>query len=99
MWPFRKKDRESSCLDEGLKKLAAFREVGETFNYLGRTCVVTRHWDYITDLGVIPVLMFDYTDKHGVLHSRTATLGELPGIIAQQKRKNGNVPKKKPCKK
>ena len=57
MWPFSKKEepkenRTQACID----KLQEFRKVGETFNYLGRTCVVTGHSDFYPYLGIVPML-------------------------------------------
>ena len=85
MWPFSKKEepkegRTQACIDE----LKAFRKVGETFNYLGRTCVVTGHFDFYPYTGIFPVLQFDYADEHGVIHSMSANIRELPALINQQ---------------
>lgn len=88
MWPFSKKEEPKeaitqACIDE-LKAFKAFREVGETFNYLGRTCVVTGHADFHPYVGVIPMLKFDYADDHGIIHSMSANIRELPALVKQQ---------------
>lgn len=88
MWPFSKKeepkeDRTQAYIDE----LRAFRDVGDTFNYLGRRCVVTGHYEFNLHLGIIPVLKFDYADKHGVIHSMSASIRELPALVNQQNHK------------
>ena len=85
MWPFSKKEepkenRTQACIDE----LRAFRNVGETFNYLGRTCIVTGHCDFHPYVGIIPMLKFDYADEHGVIHSMSAYIRELPALVNQQ---------------
>lgn len=85
MWPFKKKEHERDTTGEAIAELKAFRDVGETFNYLGRTCVVTGHWEYWRDIGVVPMLKFDYCDDHGVLHAVSARLAELPALRNQQK--------------
>ena len=85
MWPFKKKEHEPNRNLEDISKLRAFRDVGETFNYLGRTCIVTGHWECFPYLGIIPVLKFDYCDDLGKLHSASARLSELPALINQQK--------------
>lgn len=62
----------------------AFREIGETFNYLGRICVVTGHSKFDPISGVLPRLTFDYADNLGVIHSEIASIEKLPAIKAQQ---------------
>lgn len=88
MWPFKSKPK-SNPSEEVLDKLRAFREVGETFNYLGRTCIVTGHFDLLPLVGFVPMLKFDYCDDLGVLHSMSAGVGELPGLIKQQESEKG----------
>jgi hypothetical protein len=85
MWPFKKKEPERDWTSEEIEKLKAFRDVGETFNYLGRTCVVTGHWDWWPHIGVIPMLKFDYCDDCGKLHAASARVSELPALENQQK--------------
>lgn len=85
MWPFSEKkkpevDRTQACID----KLMAFKKVGETFNYLGRTCVVTGHVDFYPYVGIIPMLKFDYADEQGVIHCMSASIRELPALVNQQ---------------
>lgn len=84
MWPFGEKEPERDKTGEAIAELKAFRDVGETFNYLGRICLVTGHWEWWPRLGVIPLLKFDYCDDVGVLHSCSARRAELPALINQQ---------------
>ena len=84
MWPFKKKEPKPDRTGETIAKLKSFKDIGETFNYLGRTCVVTGHWEYWPYCGVVPMLKFDYADEHGILHSVSANIRELPALINQQ---------------
>ena len=69
-------------MDKQITELKAFRDIGETFSYLGRTCVVTGH-SYCESGDAIPMLRFDYADNHGVIHEDYATMNELPVLIKQ----------------
>lgn len=98
MWPFKNKERvnEESSKDTitiAINKLKEFRDVGETFNYLGRTCIVTGHCDIkyqgiYSTIVIVPLLKFDYCDNYGVLHSCAFKLNELPAVIKQQEALN-----------
>lgn len=83
MWPFKRKEPERDYVSEEIEKLKAFRDVGETFNYLGRTCVVAGHYD-VWGGEKIPMLMFDYCDNTGRSCSYSARVRELPALIHQQ---------------
>lgn len=87
MWPFKKKtiELERDKIGAAIAKLEAFRKIGETFNCLGRTCVVTGHWDLLPFVGVVPLLRFDYCDESGRLHAATFLVSELPALENQQK--------------
>ena len=88
MWPFKEKEpkeKEPNHGAETVAELKAFRDIGETFNYLGRTCIVTGHAEWWMDIGIIPKLRFDHCDNPGVIHSSSASPAELPGLINQQK--------------
>lgn len=69
--------------EAGVARLREFREIGQTFNYLGRTCVVTAHESARPGLGHVPQLNADYADDHGVIHGITFSVDELPGLLAQ----------------
>ena len=84
MWPFNKKEPERNYTAEAVAKLKEFKDVGETFNYLGRHCIVTGHWHYLPYVGVVPLLQFDYADDMGKLHHCTARVAELPALVNQQ---------------
>ena len=91
MWPFKKKEPERDMTGEAIEKLKAFRDVGETFNYLGRTCVVTGHWKFVPYRGAVPMLTFDYCDDHGRLHAASSRVSELPALENQQKPNAGGT--------
>jgi hypothetical protein len=85
MWPFTKnKEPEPNRTQECIDRLKAFRDIGETFDYLGRTCIVTGHAEFYPYIGIIPVLKFDYADDHGVIHCMSANIRELPALVNQQ---------------
>ena len=88
MWPFTKKIEEPKIdwVQQYIDEFKAFRDIGETFNYLGRTCVVTGHFtvDFFCYGGSrMPGLTFNYADDLGVIHSMVASIRELPGLIKQ----------------
>ena len=83
MWPFTKTEPRENGTLEAVNKLKAFRDVGETFQYLGRKCVVTGHVEMMP-WGFVPLLKFDYCDKNGVLHNRSAMLSEIPALEQNQ---------------
>ena len=83
MWGFLKLQDPT----EGIEKLKAFRDIGETFNYLGAKCVVTGHCHYepcFPGIVAIPTLKFDYRDASGVIRSSSASVEDLPLLISQQ---------------
>lgn len=86
MWPFREKETKTKI--DGTKKavdeLKAFRDIGETFNYLGITCIVTGHCEYLGMIGFVPILICDYVDGRGQIRQAKFSLRELPGLIKQQ---------------
>lgn len=84
MWPFKKKEPERNCAGEAIEKLQEFKKIGETFNYLGRTCIVTGHWEFWPCVGVVPLLQFDYADDTGKIHNCKMRVTELPALINQQ---------------
>lgn len=84
MWPFKKKEPECDINNTEFARLKSFRDVGETFNYLGRECIVTGFGQYPSNVGYIPLLRFDYCDNNGVLHSVSARIEELPALMNQQ---------------
>ena len=86
MWP-----SKEDYVDKEIAKLKAFRDIGETFNYLGRTCVVTGHWGGGVDIGIIPELRFNYCDDLGVIRSYSIGQAELPGLIKRQKSSKGTT--------
>lgn len=83
MWPFKTKPREPNWKIQAIKDLRAFRDIGQTFNYLGRTCVVKRHWMLWPHFGPVPELWADYVDEQGIVRTLTFLIGELPGLKAQ----------------
>lgn len=83
MWPFKPKPKAPCWKQQGVEAFKAFRDIGQTFNYLGRTCIVTRHWMLWPYVGPIPELHADYVDECGIVRSISFLLGELPGLKAQ----------------
>jgi hypothetical protein len=94
MWPFKSKKevaaKESefdcaveSAIDCAVNEIKKFRDVGETFNYLGRTCIVTTYGQYCPYLGVMPKIHCDYADDKGVIHSISFSIDELGNLIKQ----------------
>ncbi len=84
MWPFKKTEPKPDPINDAIAELKAFRDIGETFIYLGRTCMVTAHFEHWPHIGAVPMLKFDYCDNHGVLHSDSVWIALLPGLIKQQ---------------
>lgn len=86
MWPFKKRapEPERDWLAEGIAELKAFRDIGQTFNYLGRTCIVCSHTTII-GLLILPRLECDYVDDAGVIRRVMFSPQELPGLRAQNK--------------
>lgn len=80
MWPFTKKEPKRDYITEAIVKLKEFKDVGETFNYLGRQCIVTGYWDYEPNVGYIPMLKFDYADDMGRLHHFSTRVFDLPTL-------------------
>ena len=89
MWPFSKKEPKPPKKDwvqEGIDALKAFRDVGQTFNYLGRVCVVTCHWEsWGPDFGWRPMLICDYADEKGEVRQLKFRVCELPALEAQNR--------------
>lgn len=87
MWPF-KKSAESQpakpdSMHEAIEALRSFRDIGQSFNYLGRKCIVTSHWDLDPFLGAVATLRADYVDDHGVLHQVSFLRRELKALRAE----------------
>ncbi len=81
------KHKKVSWKEKAVDDLKKFRDIGETFNYLGRTCIVTSHIRHDMCLGSLPALLCDYVDKHGVIRNISFGLDELTGLIKQQEEK------------
>ena len=85
MWWNRKKEEtdpvyvHGTTNQEGIAKLVASRKAGETFTYMGVTLMVTGHYE-AGICGVCPRLRCDYVDTHGVLHSVSFGVSELPAL-------------------
>lgn len=79
---------------EPVNPFAAFRQIGETFQYCGRRCVVTaieRHWSEVNRgmatvyLGHVFELTADYADDNGVIHTVTFPLSQLSALLAENR--------------
>lgn len=74
---------------QAIKELREFRDLGETFNYLGRVVLVTAHtrlvisYSHLVPSYVLPELRGDYADEHGVLRPISFSLRELSGLKKQ----------------
>lgn len=85
---FKKKKPKVDNRNEEIKKLRATIGIGEAFNYLGRTCIVTGHTEFLPYIGAYPRLSFDYLDSHGVIHSRSMSPVEFYSLINRQESSN-----------
>ena len=73
---------EPSWEEKCIAELKAFRGVGETFKYLGRTIIVTAHyalkqWDGFGYPEINPNLCGDYVDDKGEIHNRAFSYEEV----------------------
>ena len=94
MWPFKRKKKVDlwadmiTSFENGIRDLEAFRKVGETFTYLGRTCVVTSLGECIPGQypyalpTVVARLAANYADNQGRIHEITFAWDQLPTLIA-----------------
>lgn len=99
MWPFKgfkaggviqapemtKHNRSSK--QELVDEMRAWRKIGDTFNYLGRECVVTGYARYIPHhlgIDVAVELQADYADDLGVIRSVTFTPREWRALADKQ---------------
>lgn len=81
LWPFGKsKPAEISPATQLLRQLMQWRSLGQTFDYLGRTCIVTGHWWVVFDDSVTGITA-DYADELGVIHSIKFGPGESRGLM------------------
>lgn len=65
MFGFKKENK----IDEARDKLESFGDIGDTFQYLDRTCVITAHHKLVPMVGIVPVLCADYSDNNGVIRN------------------------------
>ena len=70
-------------VEEGFKRLCAFRKVGQIFNYLGRTCLVRSHATFVGVLGWVPELQAEYADEMGMIHTLHFGESDLPALRSQ----------------
>ena len=75
--------REQTEFELMVCQLEKFRNIGETFNYLGVTCIVTGHVEF-NGFELCPRLLADYVDKNGVIRQVSFGYGELIGLKQQQ---------------
>jgi hypothetical protein len=72
IWPFKKREPRPDWRRDAIARLQAWRKIGETFEYLGRQCVVTGHFEQsFHDLGVSTFVQLsaDYADDLGVIRN------------------------------
>lgn len=98
MWPFNRGGKIAVTKNEGLdlaeqlvRQLATWRPIGEKFEYLGRTMVVTAH--HIIDVSreyplpqvrLRPVIQANYADELGVIRSITFGTQEAVALMLAQ---------------
>ena len=71
-----------------IKTLKEFRDIGETFHYLGRLCVCLGHSMFYPHAGgTIPMFCFEYADDHGIIHSHSLDFNELPAVEKENEQK------------
>lgn len=92
MFPFKRRSETNTFNPGGsAAPLRAFRDIGDTFNYLGRECIVTSHGRIVSEgfaMFYQAELCADYCDNDGVIRQLRFSLNELPGLIKQ----NGGKP-------
>ena len=71
--------KASISTEERIKEFKEFRDIGETFNFLGITCLVVR---FESD-----IMTVDYVDNHGVLQFSKFTYEDLPLLKKQNEEK------------
>jgi hypothetical protein len=64
-------------------QLKAFRDVGQTFNYLGMTCMVTGYYGTYLGGQRYAVLQADYVDVTGLYHHIKFDVEKLPCLRNQ----------------
>jgi hypothetical protein len=69
-------------VDKTDAKLRGAFSIGERFEYLGRTCIVTGYGWGEMDIGWIPRLMCDYADELGVIRHIQFRPHEVDALIA-----------------
>lgn len=97
MWPMKKTTvlipQSSAKLDEekshlvDVAKLKTWRDIGDSFNYLGRTMVATSHEKIIvmpSSLYKIPCLTAEYADEHGIIHKIELSMAVCKKLMASQ---------------
>ncbi len=89
MWPFKKEEletQEADCQQERIDELKAFKNIGEKFNYLGVTIIVTGHSElevYRHGVDLIPTLKGDYINGKGEIKPISFDYRELPALQAE----------------
>lgn len=73
------KPKEPSAIE----RLKAWRDIGDTFEYLGKTCVVTRHYK-VYGHGKRPCIIACYADNNGILRDAYFSVDEIEAIQRTQ---------------
>ena len=76
-------DQDDLKLISEIEQLENFRPVGETFNHLGVTCIVTAHGSRVPMVGIVAKLICDYVDKDGRINQICFGLNELPMLVKE----------------
>lgn len=81
------KPREPTGTEKAINELREWRAIGESFQYLGRECVVTGHYRVsFHELGIhtYPELSADYADDLGVIRHVAFDMTEARALMARQ---------------
>lgn len=88
MWPFatnskQKNDSSSKSPQQEITELKEWRDVGDTFMYLGQELSVVSHCRLVQGLSIhlIPVLEAEYIDRNGVIRTHEFSLEQAQMLI------------------
>ncbi len=87
MWPFKKKEEKPKTYwqIEAIKKIQAFRSIGETFKFLDTEFVVASHYSFNGNIyGYMhtPELKANYKDNNGIIRTSVFSYKEVLALIA-----------------
>lgn len=83
-WNRKKQDPKPDWQQEAINEMIAFRKRGETLTYLGVKMIVSGYWRVAplpNGFELIPTLICDYVDVHGVLHQVGFGIEEMSSLV------------------